>query len=87
MLYIICYNQPLALLCSFSKLEKFEESEHILEEALGAVKRLYGEESVEVAGVLTNLGMTYSELGKFQNSRFAILSLRFGSLFSYSILY
>lgn len=67
-------------LFSFSKLELFEESERTQEVALRILTKLYGRKSDEVAGVLTNLGMTYSELKKFQYSRFAIPYLRLGCL-------
>ena len=48
-----------------------KESKHILKEALGAFKKLYGEESAEVADVLNRLGATYSRLSQLQKSRYA----------------
>ena len=48
-----------------------KESKHILKEALGAFTKLYGEESAEVAEVLTHLGVTYDKWSQLQKSRYA----------------
>ena len=47
-----------------------KDSEHMLKEALGTITKLCGEESVEVAEVLTYLGGTYYRLSQLQKSRY-----------------
>ena len=47
-----------------------KESEHVLREALGTITKLCGEESVEVAEVLTYLGGTYYRWSQLQKSRY-----------------
>ena len=54
-----------------SQLKKFEESEHMQKDALNAYMKLFGEESVEVALVLNQLGATYLMTEQFHKSRFA----------------
>ena len=49
----------------------FKESRHILKEALETFTKLYGEESAEVAEVLTRLGGAYFEWSQFQESWYA----------------
>ena len=52
----------------------YQESQHILKEALGILMNCCGEESVEVAKVLHSLGETYFRMEEFKESRFAILN-------------
>ena len=47
----------------------FKDSEDVLEEALTIFKKLFGEESVEVAGVLNHLFVTYLNTSQHNKSR------------------
>lgn len=59
----------------------YEESEYMLKDALNTYMKLFGEESMEVALVLNQLGATYSMTEQFQKSRFAnpIIALVFAT--------
>ena len=65
--YIITY-----IISLFRDVGMYQESQHILKEALGILMNLCGEESVEVAKVLHSLGETYFRMEEFKESRFAI---------------
>ena len=58
----------------FRDVGMYQESQHILKEALGILMNCCGEESVEVAKVLHSLGETYFRMEEFKESRFAILN-------------